>query len=78
MNKIKLTLESHEMNEHQKTDILLVENKPLITLTESKMSNLWYHEHLPFLFRLTPQGFIIEPFHSCGKKEVLIRHGFGR
>ena len=46
------------MNKWQKTDVLVnVKNKPFITLTESKITNVWYHDEVDTLFCLTALGF---------------------
>jgi hypothetical protein len=71
-----LTLPHEEMNEHQKTDVVLnMEGIPFMTLTESKLHNVWYHEDLPYLFILSSRGFRV--YHK-GTKEGLFKRGFGR
>lgn len=50
------------------TDILLTaENLPLVTLTESKIPNTWYHIDTDRLFCLTSNGFK----HIKGSKKQL-------
>lgn len=73
---VRLTLPHEEMNEYQKTDVVLnMEGIPFMTLTESKMPNTWYHEELPYLFTLSSRGFRV---HHKGTKEGLFKQGFGR
>lgn len=46
------------MKDWQKTDVIInVENAPFITLTESKLGNVWYHHEIDNLFCLTSRGF---------------------
>lgn len=77
-NIIKITkriIEPEEMNEWQKTDIVLnVQNRPFITLTESKMPNLWYHDEIDEVFCLTSKGFKV----IKGSKKILFERGLGR
>lgn len=41
------------------TDIIVnVTNCPFITLTESLINNIWYHEKLETTFYLTSKGFV--------------------
>ena len=64
------------MNEYQKTDVVLnMEGIPFMTLTESKLANIWYHEHLPYLFTLSSRGFRV---YNKGNKECLFKRGLGR
>jgi len=73
---VRLSLPHEEMNEYQKTDVVLnMEGIPFMTLTESKLPNTWYHEHLPYLFTLSSGGFRV---HNKGTKEGLFKRGFGR
>lgn len=45
-----------------RTDVVYnVKNAPFITLTESRMPNLWYHETFTVLFILTARGFKLIP-----------------
>ena len=54
----RMCLDPNEMNEYQKTDVLIdAVNCPFITLTESRISNIWYHDELDYLFTYTPLGF---------------------
>ena len=40
------------------TDVVInINNIPFITLTESKIENVWYHDKIDSLFILTQQGF---------------------
>lgn len=42
---IKLTFPFEEMNEHQLTDVVFLgRNFHFLTLTESKLPNVWYHQ----------------------------------
>ena len=60
---------------HTKTDVVLnMEGAPFLELTESKMSNTWYHEALDYLFILTSRGFRV----TRGSKKALFKRGFGR
>lgn len=71
-----LTIPYEEINEFQETDVVLnLPNIPFMTLTESKMPNIWYHELLPYLFHLTARGFRVR---HVGTKEGLFKQGFGR
>jgi len=45
-------------------------NFPFLTLTESKMNNCWYHDHMDFLFTLTEEGFM----KTNGSKKKLIKN----
>lgn len=78
-NVIRLCLEPEEMNEWQKTDVIInVINCPFATLTESKMPNVWYHhdERIDALFSLEARGFhIIRGSKAAMKKQGLLRHG---
>lgn len=71
---VRFTLPIEEMNEYQKTDVILSWNFPFMTLTESKMSNVWYHEHFDWLCVYTARGF--RP--TKGSKKSLFERGFGR
>jgi hypothetical protein len=72
---MRMCLEPKEMNEWQKTDVVInVLNCPFITLTESKMANLWYHEEMDAVFCLTSQGFKV----IKGSKKILFDRGLGR
>ena len=54
------------------TDVVLnMQNFPFLTLTESKMSNCWYHETIDFCFCLTKGGFIMQPKSSKKKLKEL-------
>lgn len=54
----RMCLDPNEMNEYQKTDVLIdAVNCPFITLTESRISNIWYHDELNYLFTYTSLGF---------------------
>lgn len=51
-------------------DVLLdAENFPFITLTESKISNIWYHDKIDNLFYLTLRGFKI--LRKGSKKQLM-------
>lgn len=40
------------------TDVVInINNIPFITLTESKIENVWYHDKIDSLFILTQKGF---------------------
>ena len=57
---IHLCLEPEEMNKWQKTDVIInITNCPFATLTESKISNIWYHhdDRIDHLFTLQARGF---------------------
>ena len=57
----------------EKTDVLLdVENFPFVTLTESKMGNVWYHKDTDKIFSLTSRGFKLIP---KGSKQSLEKNG---
>ena len=63
------------MNEYQNTDVVInVLNCPFITLTESKMRNVWYHDEIDTLFCLTVRGFEV----IKGSKKMLFERGLGR
>jgi len=67
----KMVLEESEMNQHQKTDFVVnVMNAPLITLTESKIPNEWWHPEIDNLFHLTANGFYL----SERKKTELVKY----
>jgi len=56
------------MSEYQKTDVCITaDNFPFITLTESKVPNVWYHDSMDFLFSHTSKGFK----HIKGSKKIL-------
>jgi|GEM_PF-6638788 len=67
-------LRKKETNEYQKTDIILSWDFPFVTLTESKISNIWYHEDFDWLCTYTEGGF--RPIK--GSKKSLFERGFGR
>jgi len=69
-----MVVEPDQMNEHQLTDVLHAPDFPFITLTESKMHNIWYHDEADLLFYLTDSGFRV----TIGSKKVLFDHGYGR
>lgn len=75
---MRLCLNPEVMNEWQKTDVVLAWNMPFMTLTESKMSNVWYHEHFDWLCKYTPDGFKQEKMAFGGSKKILFERGFGR
>ena len=75
---MRLCLNPEEMNEWQKTDVILSWNFPFMTLTESKMPNVWYHEHFNWLCKYTPDGFKPELKAFGGSKKNLLERGFGR
>ena len=75
---MRLCLNPEEMNEWQKTDVILSWNFPFMTLTESKMPNVWYHEHFNWLCKYTPDGFKPELKAFSGSKKILFERGFGR
>jgi len=61
------------MSQKQKTDVVLdVKNRPLITLTESNLPNIWFHEKMDRIFYLTPKGFLTVE----GSKKKLIERGY--
>lgn len=71
----RMCLEPEKMNEWQKTDVIInVQNYPFITLTESKMDNIWYHDEIDLLFALTSRGFKV----IKGSKKILLERGLGR
>jgi hypothetical protein len=73
---VNLTLLPEELGEYQKTDVVLnIQGLPFMTLTESKLANIWYHEDLPHLFTLSSRGFRM---NDKGTKERLFKKGFGR
>lgn len=75
VNKISLVVPPEDLSVYQRTEFCLNMNGvPLITLTESKIPNIWYHRELPFLFSLVSRGFVI----TRGTKEGLIKRGLGR
>lgn len=78
-NVIRLCLEPEEMNEWQKTDVIInIINCPFATLTESKVPNVWYHhdERIDYLFALNARGFHrIKGSKAAMKKRGLLRHG---
>tara|TARA_R110002096_G_scaffold178359_1_gene355276 strand:+ start:466 stop:687 length:222 start_codon:yes stop_codon:yes gene_type:complete len=53
-----------------RTDVLLGVNCPFITLTESKMGNVWYHDTEDFLCHITARGFRVL---KHGSKSALIK-----
>jgi hypothetical protein len=54
------------------TDVCLAPNFPFITLTESKIPNVWYHEELDELFVLSERGFSL----TKGSKKALKKRKF--
>jgi hypothetical protein len=52
------------------TDVCLAPNFPFITLTESKVPNVWYHEERDELFVLSKCGFSL----TKGSKKALKRN----
>jgi hypothetical protein len=71
----RMCLEQEEMNEYQYTDVVInVLNVPFMTLTESKMGNVWYHDEIDALFCLTARGFKV----IKGSKKILFERGLGR
>jgi hypothetical protein len=74
MLAVRLTLPIEELTEHQKTDVVLSWNFPFMTLTESKMSNVWYHASFDWLCTYTSRGF--KPIK--GSKKSLFKRGLGR
>jgi hypothetical protein len=61
------------MSQKQKTDVVLdVKNRPFITLTESKLPNVWFHDKMDRLFYLTENGFL----SIKGSKKELIERGY--
>jgi len=75
---VRLTLPVEEMNEHQLTDVVLGWNFPFMTLTESKLPNVWYHESFDWLCKYTPRGFAQDKLAFGGSKKILFERGFGR
>jgi len=75
---VKLTLPVQEIKEHQLTDVVLKSNFPFMTLTESKLPNVWYHESFDWLCKLTPMGFKQEKLAFKGSKKILFEQGFER
>ena len=61
---IEWTLPQEGLTEYQKTDFAMINNRPLITLTESKTPNVWYHHQINNLFALTADGFKIIKGHK--------------
>jgi hypothetical protein len=49
-----------------------------MTLTESKLPNVWYHEHFDWLCKYTSEGFKQEKMAFGGSKKILFERGFGR
>jgi len=78
VEKIRLRIPQNELNEHQRTDVVLSWNFPFMTLTESKIPNVWYHEHFDWLCVLTSRGFkpLLNSFG--GSKKKLFELGYGR
>jgi hypothetical protein len=59
---IEWTLPEESLTEYQKTADTYGMTDPLkITLTESKMLNVWYHHQINNLFCLTARGFELLP-----------------
>lgn len=75
---VRLTLPVEEMNEYQLTDVVLGRNFPFMTLTESKMPNVWYHESFDWLCKYTPRGFAQDKLAFGGSKKILFERGFER
>ena len=75
---MRLCINTEEMNEWQKTDVVLAWNIPFMTLTESKLPNVWYHEHFDWLCKHTSEGFKQEKMAFGGSKKILFERGFGR
>jgi len=49
---------TEDITKWQKTDVVFnVTNMPIITLTESKHPNVWYHDKTDNAFYLTAKGF---------------------
>jgi len=72
---ILICIKPEEMNEWQKTDVVInLPNCPFITLTQSKISNLWYHDEIDMLFCLTSRGFK----SIKGNKKILFKYGLER
>ena len=72
---VSMCLKQEEMNGGKKTDVVInVLNCPFITLTESKMVNLWYHDEIDAVFCLTSRGFKV----IKGSKKILLEHGLRR
>jgi hypothetical protein len=66
------------MGEYQKTDVVHGWDFPFMTLTESKMVNVWYHESFDWLCKYTAEGFKQEKHAFKGSKKILFERGFGR
>jgi len=75
---VRLTLPVEEMNEYQLTDVVLGWNFPFMTLTESKIPNVWYHESFDWLCKYTPRGFAQDKLAFGGSKKILFERGFER
>lgn len=59
---IEWTLPKESLTEHQRTEDTYGMVNPLeITLTESKIPNVWYHHQINNLFLLTAKGFDVLP-----------------
>ena len=74
----RLSLNDNELTKFQKTDVLLdFVNVPFATLTESKMTNAWYFEHIDkdYVFHLTANGFKISKYAS---KKALFNNNLNR
>jgi len=71
----KMTIEPHEMNEWQKTGVVLnAQGLPFMTLTETTLPNVWYHDEVDCLFMLTPSGFkIVYPSSKKGLSQKTLR-----
>lgn len=75
IKSIVMCLEPEQMNEWQKTDVIInMQSSPFITLTESKMVNVWYHDDIDELFCLTAAGFKV----IKGSKKILFNQGLER
>lgn len=74
---VRLCLEPEEMNEWQKTDIIInIMSCPFATLTESKLPNTWYHhdDRIDCLFELCDRGFrLVKGSKSAINKLGLLR-----
>ena len=56
------------------TDVVVnILNAPFITLKESKIPNLWYHNEIDKIFYLTSKGFKLL---KVGSKKTMIKKGF--
>lgn len=63
------------MSKHQKTDVVInMQDFPFLTLTESKIGNVWYHDKADLLFALSSRGFRV----IKGSKKILFKNGLGR